>query len=448
MNLKTFTAESMPAALAMVKRELGSQAMILHTRTYKRGGLWGLGAKTVVEITAADGSKMKGAAGPRRSSPPHAARATPRAAEATVEPTAGDLIRKTYAAAKMELSSQTRTHASHVPEPAMVPAGSGHSQLSAELREVRAMVEQLMRQQSAGATDHSRRPPAPHGRASQGHAQAHAATSQTPAVPGRLKDQYQQLLEQEVARELAESIMQDVRQTLTPRQLEDEALTRNAVLRSLTRVIPTDTHAGGIEPTTDGRPRTIALIGPTGVGKTTTIAKLAATFKLRQKKNVALITLDTYRIAAVDQLKTYAQILSLPLHVALSPQELVTALEKCAGADVVLIDTAGRSQKDDPRLEQLASFIEAANPHEVHLVLSSTCTQPVLLQTVERFSKVRTDKIIFTKLDEAVSFGVVVNVITRVKKELSYVTTGQEVPNQIEPGRPARIAELVLGGGL
>ncbi|MFW6033221.1 MAG: flagellar GTP-binding protein, partial [Phycisphaeraceae bacterium] len=113
----------------------------------------------------------------------------------------------------------------------------------------------------------------------------------------------------------------------------------------------------------------------------------------------------------------------------------------------VLIDTAGRSQRDDPHLEELASFIDAADPHEVHLVLSSTCTQRVLLDTIERFSTIRTDRIIFTKLDEAVTFGVIINVMRTVRKRLSYVTTGQEVPHQIEPGRPERLAELVLGGG-
>jgi flagellar biosynthesis protein FlhF len=115
---------------------------------------------------------------------------------------------------------------------------------------------------------------------------------------------------------------------------------------------------------------------------------------------------------------------------------------------VVLIDTAGRSQHDREKLSQLKSFIEAAQPDEVHLVLASTGTQKVLMQAIERFSEVRTDRIIFTKLDEAVSFGVLVNVIRRVNKRLSFVTTGQEVPHQIEPGRGERLAGLILGESL
>ena len=130
-----------------------------------------------------------------------------------------------------------------------------------------------------------------------------------------------------------------------------------------------------------------------------------------------------------------------------SPDELTEALGRCTGCDTVLIDTAGRSQRDDPRLEQLRLLIGVADPHEVHLVLSSTCSQSVLLEVAERFSQVRADRIIFTKLDEAVSFGVLLNVARKVNKRLSYITTGQEVPHQIEPSTPARLAALLLGEG-
>jgi flagellar biosynthesis protein FlhF len=138
----------------------------------------------------------------------------------------------------------------------------------------------------------------------------------------------------------------------------------------------------------------------------------------------------------------------VPLHVVLTPLELTQALGECRDCDVVLIDTAGRSQRDSEKLEQLQAFINAANPHETHLVLSSTAAQPVLLDAVERFSRIPTDRVIFTKLDEAVSFGVVLNIMSRVRKKLSYVTTGQEVPHQIEPGQSERLASLLLGESL
>jgi len=125
--------------------------------------------------------------------------------------------------------------------------------------------------------------------------------------------------------------------------------------------------------------------------------------------------------------------------------ELKDGLARCADCDVVLIDTAGRSQRDDAKLEQLRAFIQAAAPNEVHLVLSSAASQQVLMDAVERFSMIEADGIILTKLDEAVTFGVVVNVMQKVNKKLSYVTTGQEVPHQIEAGDPNRMARLILG---
>jgi flagellar biosynthesis protein FlhF len=202
------------------------------------------------------------------------------------------------------------------------------------------------------------------------------------------------------------------------------------------------------EKSPDDRPLTIALIGPTGVGKTTTLAKLAASFKLRHGKKVGLITSDTYRIAAVDQLRTYANIIGLPLEVAITPTEMRHALHALRENDVILIDTAGRSQNDAGRIQELKQFINAANPHEVHLVLSSTAGEKVLLNEAEAFAEVGVHKIMLTKLDEAVSFGMLINVIRQVGKQLSFVTTGQEVPKHLEVGRADRIAELVLGGQL
>ena len=198
----------------------------------------------------------------------------------------------------------------------------------------------------------------------------------------------------------------------------------------------------------DGRPLTIALVGPTGVGKTTTLAKLAASFKLRHQRRVGLITADTYRIAAVDQLRTYANIIGLPLQVVLTPAEMRQAVHALKHCDVILIDTAGRSQNDACRLGELREFLEAARPHETHLVLSSTASEKVLLREAEAFVTVGVDKVILTKLDEAVSFGMVVTALRRIGRELSFFTTGQEVPDHIEVSEPRRLAELVLGEGM
>jgi flagellar biosynthesis protein FlhF len=456
--------------------------VILHTRTYTRGGFWGIGARRVVEVTAADSAALNRATAPRRATTTHersrssggtSARPEPTSQQpqqpARPEPTAGDLIRRTYAVAKQELGQQQQKHqqpaARTGSSSAMGMSGSpamtsgtptstvtrgamdvDTTKLAEEVRAVRGLVTELIQQQKRAAMAQGESRDA-RDVSSRGSVESGASGAVT-GVPTALREHYAQLLSQEVAKELADEVMGQVRQRLTAGEMSDVNAVQTAMRHALSELIPTDPTAGGVRPTEDGRPRTIALIGPTGVGKTTTVAKLAATFKLRQKKKVGLVTLDTYRIAAVEQLKTYAQILSLPMHVAMSPAELVAALDKCKECDVVLIDTAGRSQKDDPRLDQLSAFLAAANPHEVHLVLSSTCTQPVLLHTIERFSRVRADKMIFTKLDEAVTYGVMASVARRVGKQLSYVTTGQEVPHQIEPGRSSRIAELVLGGAV
>jgi len=179
--------------------------------------------------------------------------------------------------------------------------------------------------------------------------------------------------------------------------------------------------------------------------KTTTVAKLAATCKLRENRSVTLITTDTYRIGAVDQLRTYAEVIGIPLKVVMTPAEKVDALKAIGETDVVLIDTAGRSPNDVRKIEEINAFIQAASPHETHLVLSSTSSEQVLLRTIDRFADVPTNRVIFTKLDEAVHFGTIVNVMRRLGKRLSFITTGQEVPDHIERGEPSRIARLLLG---
>ncbi|MDX1566048.1 MAG: flagellar biosynthesis protein FlhF, partial [Phycisphaeraceae bacterium] len=307
-------------------------------------------------------------------------------------------------------------------EEAEASAARHEPQLAQEMRQVRDLVMRVVREQG--------RAPAPQ-------------------LPEKLFEQYLKLLEREVSQDLAEQVVCEALASLPADAHGDAAQVQQRVRECLAKRIPVDEalarRSGRMD---DGRPLTIALIGPTGVGKTTTVAKLAATFKLRDGLRVGLITIDTYRIAAVDQLKTYAQIIDLPLEVVLTPTEMKAALQRLDGCDVVLIDTAGRGQKDSEKLDQLRAFIQTADPHETHLVLSSTCHQSVMMDAVEKFSSIDHDRIIFTKLDEAVGLGVLMNVIGRVDKRLSYVTTGQEVPNQIEEGRSDRLADLIMGAKL
>ncbi len=190
------------------------------------------------------------------------------------------------------------------------------------------------------------------------------------------------------------------------------------------------------------------MIGPTGVGKTTTLAKIAANLKLRERRRVGLITLDTYRIAAVDQLKKYADIIGSPIRAVSTAEELQAALESMSDCEFVLIDTAGRSPNDTMKLnelKQLLGSIGHEGPDEVHLVLSTTASQACVELAIARFSDVRFDRIIFTKLDEAAHVGVLLNVVRKVNMSLSYFTTGQDVPNDIEVGRGRSLARRIIG---
>ena len=189
----------------------------------------------------------------------------------------------------------------------------------------------------------------------------------------------------------------------------------------------------------------VALVGATGVGKTTTLAKLAAQYQLQQKK-IALITTDDYRIGSIEQLETYASILNVPMEIAHEPEALESLLAKHATADLILIDTPGRSQLDVPRLRSIDAFLNAACPTETYLLLNTTTRNQDLNSVVDRFGTLGVDGHIFTKLDEAVCFGSILNISVRTKKPIVYLTTGQDVANDIEAVAHSRLATFLLRG--
>jgi flagellar biosynthesis protein FlhF len=194
-----------------------------------------------------------------------------------------------------------------------------------------------------------------------------------------------------------------------------------------------------------GRRQVIALVGPTGVGKTTTIAKLAAYFRLREHRRVGLITVDTYRIAAVEQLKTYAEIMDLPVEVVATPQEMRSAVDRLAEEDLILIDTAGRSPRDAVRLTELRGLLAESQADQVHLVLSAVAAPDSFDVAAGAFSTVGASALILTKLDEAVSLAWLPAVLARHRLPLSYTTSGQNVPDDIAPANAAALHSLVAG---
>jgi flagellar biosynthesis protein FlhF len=261
-----------------------------------------------------------------------------------------------------------------------------------------------------------------------------------PELPGALVPTYSQLIEADVPEILARRIVRHVAENLEPEQFDQPGSVQSALGHGVELCIPVAPPIRTIA----GTRRIIALVGPTGVGKTTTVAKLAANFKLAHGIRVGLVTVDTYRIAAVEQLKTYAEIIDLPLAVVNDPAEMPRALEEVGAVDIVFIDTAGRSPRDEVRIRELAEFLLPARPDEVHLVLSAVAGQRSLKAAVERFAVVQFDRLILTKLDEAESLGGVLAVLGLSNRPLSYVTTGQAVPDDIEPADRKRLARLIL----
>jgi flagellar biosynthesis protein FlhF len=190
--------------------------------------------------------------------------------------------------------------------------------------------------------------------------------------------------------------------------------------------------------------RRLMVIGPTGVGKTTTIAKLASDLVLKQRRSVALVTIDTYRIGATDQLKAYADLLGVPLDVATSPAQLGAILRRHEGRDHVLIDTAGRSPSDGARVQELKAFCRAAPGIGVMLAISATSGRAEFASVVERFSLLPLEHTVVTKLDECVAAGRLYGCLRRHRLPLNYFTTGQEVPDDIIPARAEVLPQRLL----
>lgn len=369
-DVRTFRAATMHEALTMVRRELGPQAAILHTREVQTRRWFGwLSGPRQIEVTAATQVNVPSRLPPR----PATERQTPPA-----PPSAAPL-----------------------PE-------AVHSQLS----ELQAMVKQLCRRSEDRGT---------------------------PDLPDGLFRLFTDLLDCDLGEQTARELIERVRSQMAFGRDDDVMLAKSRLARMLSSEIATT----GPIALTPGKCRLAALVGPTGVGKTTTIAKLAAIYRLKEKRRVGLITVDTYRIAAVEQLRTYAEIIELPMQVVSTPREMREAVRRMGGLDLVLLDTAGRSPKDEVKIQELRAFLSEAEADEVHLVLSAVAGASCLQHTVDRFSSVGAKAILLTKLDEAPGLGHLLPLL-RGNLPLSYLTNGQNVPDDIEVADAKRLASLLL----
>jgi flagellar biosynthesis protein FlhF len=383
MESKTYQAGTMAEALAQVKKDIGRDAVILHTRNFRRGGLWGLWGRNTWEVTASGNVNVQS-----------------RLPVGQYAPIGPDEVPRTERAAMP------------------VPVPDASTGIGERMEEIHQMLAKLLSRRS-------------HPSASIYH----------PAI----QELQSQLYQQDVADWVADELLSQLQQEATAKMLADGELLRQRLEDLVAARIPAAPM--DISPAHPGQPCVIALIGPTGVGKTTTIAKMAARFKLTDNKRVGLITIDTYRIAAVDQLKIYAQIIDVPLRTVLTPGELQEAIAAMSDKDVIIIDTAGRSQNDRLRLNQLRGFLVAAQPQQVHLVMSATASKATATRIIESFMPLGADRLIMTKLDEAGAFGMVLNVVAASKVAVSYVTTGQEVPDDISAVDPRRLANTIVREG-
>ncbi|SKA86474.1 flagellar biosynthesis protein FlhF [Caloramator quimbayensis] len=245
----------------------------------------------------------------------------------------------------------------------------------------------------------------------------------------------QKLLENDIPNEIIEDIYNNIKlknqdKKLTPKMIE------SCFKEALMDIIKIDENKDD---------KIQVLVGPTGVGKTTTIAKLASLYSLYQNKKVGLITIDTYRIGAVEQLKTYAEILSIPFEVALSLKDIPEIINKMKGCDVILIDTTGRNSKNIMQISETRKYVETINAGKVHLVLSMTTKQSDLKKIIENYKIVNYNSLILTKVDETNAYGSILSCCYYGNVPISFLTTGQNVPEDIERADKDKILKLVLG---
>lgn len=440
MLVKTFQAASMPEALRMVKAELGPDAMILSTKKERTGGFLGFFSKQVYRVTAAIDPVRKPAppAAPPvayREPPPRERTAREEMESSMLAPLARelkDLREKVEALSRRE--EEMRTEA----KPADGDAEEQENGINlkniprSDLEEIKKLLLATLAKSQEGVAKEVQWPTLAEGDILNVQSGADLLPDDSPLA--------RELAASGVSTDLIRKIV-DTLNTL-PLQTGNQTV-KGRLGETLGRLIK---FAGTLK-LKKNSPRIIALVGPTGVGKTTTTAKLAAMYALNRGNKVALITMDIFRVGAVEQLKTYSRIMGIPLEVASTPKELEKAVEKHSACDLIFIDTAGRSHKDKEKLDEMKNFLEDKIPMEVYLCLSATTKDRELEEILNRFRIFQVSKVVFTKIDECESFGNMVNLLMKDNLQIAYFTTGQRVPEDIEIATPAKLADMIFREG-
>lgn len=429
MIIKKYLAKTEKDAIEMAKNELGNNAVVMNIKKVRPKGLAKLFLRGKVEVTAAldediyEKTEGTGATGQTEKAP------------ATKAPA------KQKTAAPVENAVSRQADRPEIPVVRADEEEEEEASLEDRLKRLQSLLEKQMSQKKEEESGEETQPVQEKSEeASDRGEESDKEDERTRACKDLI---YQQLLQNEVDEEIAGSIMEEVNRSLTKNAPLDQILAN--VYQKIILMIG-QPYLINTKPAK--RTKFVFFLGSTGVGKTTTIAKLASKLKLEENLNIALVTADTYRIAAVEQLKTYANILSVPLEVIYSPKELGEALEDLNQYDLCLVDTAGRSHRNKEQIEDIRELLEQVpiSDRQVYLVLNASTKYSDLKEIASVYSELTDFSIIFTKLDETASAGAMLNMRIRTKCPLSYVTWGQNVPEDMGEIDPQKVAKQLLSG--
>jgi flagellar biosynthesis protein FlhF len=457
MQVKKFEAPTLQEALDHVKRELGPEAIILQTKKYKRG--FGLMSKPSVEVTAAISdrsvqkktyvearlpeknkevlsklsadrqaefydkyaelrTKVRGGAGTG---------ATAQGAKPKITATRYIEIDEDEIPAPVVAKPATRAPVVNAAQPAVGAPPSGMT-VEDEVKHLKRMIEEMKNVQDDSSFGVG----------------AQAMTTQSRMSTPALQSAFEQLVMNGVDKRYAFDLIKRVSFELGDESSNDPDAVTDLLAAEVMRNTEVTSPLNGIAPQNGTGPAVIALVGPTGVGKTTTVAKIASDAILKRGLKVGLINLDGYKVAAFDQLATYARILNVPFRSAGSSEDFQAAIQDFQSLDLILIDTTGRSQKDPSSLTEMQKLLQSVPHVRTQIVLSVTTRDSELYDMANRFSIFHPEGIIVSKLDEGTIYGAVFNVSQKAKLPLVYFTTGQRVPEDIEEATQERVAALIL----
>lgn len=406
MRVKKYQGVEMPEILEQIKAELGPDAVILSTRKLKKDeGSFGMFSRQIIEVTAAaDYEKYALVDEEPPRPPPRPAIDKRREEEARVK------TQGMFLSLQAEIDS-LREELSTMGRAGKAKPQAADANVAASLKTIESKLDRLTEQK------------------------AKADTLGLPPALRKLKDALEERdLDANLSARIFTYLQEKCEQGAIKAGDEERAL-RELLGRTVKVAAPPDPTARQVW----------AFVGPTGVGKTTTVAKLAARHSLQERKKVGLITVDTFRIAAVEQLRTYANIMDVPIRVALGPEDFRKAVAEYADRDLILVDTAGQSPRDEEALHQLLAMFPKDVAVEVHLVLSITTRGRDLEKILRHYTPVGVKRLVLTKLDETDCRGPLVYLPVVSKLPLSYLTTGQNVPDDIEPAKTERVVEYLLG---